>query len=48
MANIELKQFAVAAQQFEQVLLQNAQVGDDYFQDEAEITWRSVTWPLTG
>ena len=36
MAHIELKQYAAAAQQFEQVLLQNAQTGDDYFQDEAE------------
>lgn len=36
MAHMELKQFAAAAQQFEEVLTQNAQTGDDYFHDEAE------------
>jgi hypothetical protein len=36
MAHMELTQYAAAAQQFEQVLVQNARVGDDYFQDESE------------
>lgn len=36
MAHMEQAQYVPAAQQFEQVLMQNAQVGDDYFQDEAE------------
>jgi hypothetical protein len=36
MAHMELAQYAPAAQQFDQVLMQNARVGDDYFQDEAE------------
>lgn len=36
MANMELGQYAAASKQFEQVLVYNAQTGNDYFQDEAE------------
>jgi tetratricopeptide (TPR) repeat protein len=36
MAHLQLKNFAAANQLFEQVLRNNAQTGDDYFQDEAQ------------
>ena len=36
MAHLQLKNFAVANQLFEQVLRNNSQTGDDYFQDEAQ------------
>ena len=36
MAHLQLHNFAAANQLFEQVLRNNAQTGDDYFQDEAQ------------
>lgn len=36
MANMQLQQFTAASEQFEQVLANNAQTGDDYFHDEAQ------------
>ena len=36
MANMQLQQYAAAGKLFQQVLVHNAQAGDDYFQDEAQ------------
>ncbi|SEO75942.1 tetratricopeptide repeat protein [Niastella yeongjuensis] len=36
MANLQLQQYAAANKLFEQVLSNNSQTGDDYFQDEAQ------------
>jgi len=36
MAHLQLQQFAAAGKLFEQVRTNNAQTGDDYFQDEAQ------------
>lgn len=46
MANLELKNYDVAAMQFKQVIVENLRSGSDYFQDEAEY-YLAMSWLAT-